>query len=51
MTALDARAIANPFVGRFNHLLEIEIRENFLGKMRARSGDARIDQDSCASKA
>ena len=49
--ALDARAIADPFVGRVHHLLEIGVGEDSGGQMGARADDSRIHQDLCASSA
>jgi hypothetical protein len=44
VTALDTGAVANPGVAGINQLLQIEVREDFFGKVRARADDTRIDQ-------
>ena len=44
VTPLDTGARTNPFVAGLDHLLEVEIGEDFLGQVRAGAGDARVDQ-------
>src|SRR4029453_1320326 len=44
VTALDARALANPFIVGVHHLLEVEVGEHFRGEMGSRADDSRVHQ-------
>ena len=44
VTTLDTGTRPNPLIGSVDHLLEVEVRQNFLRKVRAGARDTRMNQ-------
>ena len=44
VSAFDSGAGANPLIGGINHLLQVEVGDDFFGQVGASAGDTRINQ-------